>query len=155
MLQLLLQCRCTALLATVLVLLCCGPMLGGCGVDSHAASAPVTSSRYTLTAGQSVAITPTLTLKLDRINDSRCKQGAVCVWEGFISYTFTLSKKSESSTVVLSEAMPNSAPTAERYGLRLTLAGLEPATPPALDAPVPDYRVTLQVDVTPVPSHRP
>ena len=65
--------RLTSLLALAA---CAGlPLLQGCGADSRAASAPVmaavTSARYTFTDGQRVAITPALTLKLDRINDSR------------------------------------------------------------------------------------
>ena len=152
-------CRHVGALLTALAVLPAMPLLSACGADSHAAGtaapapARLTSARYTFRVGQPVAITPLLTMTLERINDSRCKHGAVCVWEGYISYTFSLSKKSGASTVVLSEAMPDSAPSMVRDGLRFTLAGLAPAAPPALNAPPPDYRVTLRVDVT--PSHSP
>jgi hypothetical protein len=126
--------------------------LPGCSAERQAgtpAAPRLTSARYTLGGGESVALTPQMTLKLDRINDSRCKKAAVCVWEGHISYTFILSTKTGATPIVLSDSMPNATPTAVRQGLRFTLAGVEPATPPALDAPVPVYRVTLQVDVMP------
>ncbi|WP_377703395.1 hypothetical protein [Pseudoduganella sp. UC29_71] len=106
------------------------------------------SATYTLSAGQSVALTPTATLKLERVNDSRCKTGAVCVWEGYISYSFVLTNNGNSSSFVLAEKMPGGSNTATQQGLRFTLTGLEPPEPPALNAPVPTYRVSLRVDIS-------
>lgn len=107
-----------------------------------------TSATYTFTAGQSVALTPTTTLKLERVNDSRCKTGAVCVWEGYISYSFVLTSNGSASNFVLAEKMPGGSNTTTQQGLRFTLAGLEPPEPPALHAPAPTYRVSLRVDIS-------
>ncbi|KQV91114.1 hypothetical protein ASD15_03425 [Massilia sp. Root351] len=106
------------------------------------------SATYTLTAGQSVALTPTATLKLERVNDSRCKTGAVCVWEGYISYSFVLTNNGNASNFVLAEKMPGGSNTATQQGLRFTLTGLEPPDPPAVHAPAPTYRVSLRVDIS-------
>lgn len=75
----------------------------GSGEQPAPASPQRTSATYTLSAGQSVALTPTASLKLERVNDSRCKTGAVCVWEGYISYSFVLTNNGNSSSFVLSE----------------------------------------------------
>jgi hypothetical protein len=120
----------------------------GGGGDAPAPAPQRKSATYTLTAGQSVALTPTATLKLERINDSRCKTGAVCVWEGYISYSFMLTNNGNSSNFVLAEKMPGGSNTATQQGLRFTLGGVEPADPPALNAPAPTYRVSLRVDVS-------
>ncbi len=125
-------------------------LLSACGAattNSSSETTPPTArgASYVLAVGQSVALPSGVTLKLDRVNDSRCKTGAVCVWQGYISYSFTLTNKEGASTLVLSDSMPGGSPTASRANLVLTLAGAEPATPPALHGPEPDYRVTVKV----------
>ncbi|WP_035372916.1 hypothetical protein [Pseudoduganella violaceinigra] len=114
--------------------------------DSHAA--PRTSASYRLAQGESVTLAPAVVLKLERVNDSRCKQGAVCVWAGYISYSFLLSGPQGSTSFVLAEDMPGAAKSATRNGLTFTLEGLEPAEVPALKAPAPDYRVSLRVTIS-------
>jgi hypothetical protein len=103
---------------------------------------------YVLTQDQSVAVTPAIRIKLVRINDSRCKQGAVCVWPGYISYTFSLIGKKGSSTFVLAENMPGGRKSITRQKLMFTLVRVDPEQPPAVDAPTPNYRVSLRVDAT-------
>jgi hypothetical protein len=120
----------------------------GGGKPTTPPAPPRTSASYTLSAGQSVALTPSASLKLERVNDSRCKTGAVCVWEGYISYSFVLTNKGNSSSFVLSEKMPGAANTITQQGLRFTLDGVEPAEPPALHAPAPTYRVSLRVEIS-------
>lgn len=107
-----------------------------------------TSASYTLSPGQSVALTPSASLALERVNDSRCKTGAVCVWEGYISYSFVLNNNGNSNAFVLSEKMPGAANTVALQGLRFTLTGVEPAEAPGMDAPTPAYRVSLRVDIS-------
>ena len=108
-----------------------------------------TSASYTLRQGESVTLAPGTTLKLERINDSRCKQGAVCVWAGYISYAFVLTGPQGQRNFVLAENMPNASPTATQDGLTFALESLEPPEPPALHAPAPDYRVSLRVIIAP------
>ena len=55
----------------------------------QAAANPGAAS-YVLRAGQNILVAPGTKLTLDRINDSRCRTGAVCVWAGYISYSFIL-----------------------------------------------------------------
>src|SRR5262245_58072993 len=116
--------------------------------DNAGKSPPRTSASYVLGQGQSVTLAPDVTLRLERINDSRCKKGAVCVWAGYISYSFVLHDKQGDSTFVLAEDMPGAGKTITRNGLTFTLQGLEPAEPPALRAPAPDYRVSLRVNIS-------
>lgn len=117
--------------------------------DANASPAPRrTSVDYVLSPGQSVAIAPSVTLKLDHVNDSRCKTGAVCVWAGYLSYSFTLSSPQGNSAFVLSDTMPNGSKSAVQQKLRFTLLSTEPDTPPTAKQPAPPYRVTLQVAIT-------
>lgn len=124
--------------------------LNACGVSpSNATPVPQrTSAVYTLTPGQTIALTPTASVKLERVNDSRCKTGAVCVWKGYISYSFTLNSNGASSSFVLADDTPGVSQSVTQQGLRFTLAGVEPADPPAVDAPAPIYRVSLRVDIS-------
>jgi len=133
---------CFAGLSLVIAAACSAPPAG---TASH--PAPRTSESYVLTQGETVTLAPSTTLKLERINDSRCKAGAVCVWAGYISYSFVLNDKKGSSNFVLADDMPGAAKTLTRNGLTFTLQGLEPAEPPALKAPPPNYRVSLRVNI--------
>ena len=137
-------------------------MLYACGAASgagrQATIAPVRfSNTYVLRQGASVAITPAASanegvaagapvLRLERVNDSRCRTGDVCVWAGYISYSFTLTPPNgEASNFVLSDSMPNGKTSVALAGLTFTLAGVEPQAVPAKNEAAPDYRVSLKV----------
>jgi hypothetical protein len=109
---------------------------------------PRTSASYLLAQGETISLAPAVTLKLERVNDSRCKQGAVCVWAGYISYSFVLTDLQGRTSFLLAEDMPGAEKTVTRNGLTFTLLGLEPAEPPSLKAPAPDYRVSLRVNIS-------
>lgn len=121
--------------------------LSACGVASNAATmaAPPASATHVMAVGQSVPITESENLTLERVNDSRCKTGAVCVWAGYVSYSFTLSGKNGSSSFVLSDAMPGGPKEVTQDKLTFALVAAEPAAAPALNGPAPDYRVTVKV----------
>jgi hypothetical protein len=116
--------------------------------DSSTRPAPRTSASYRLAPGETVTLAPTVTLKLERVNDSRCKTGAVCVWAGYISYSFVLRDQQGQTSFLLAQDMPGAQKAVTRKGLTFTLLGLEPAEPPALKAPAPDYRVSLRVNIS-------
>ncbi|MQA20577.1 hypothetical protein [Rugamonas rivuli] len=143
-------------------------LLHACGSASavgRAGAAPAQQAfaqDYVLTQGASVAITPAATpgisgstasapsLKLERVNDSRCRTGAVCVWAGYISYSFALTAADGStSNFVLSDSMPNASPSVTQNGLTFTLTGVEPQAVPAKNEAAPDYRVSLRVSNAP------
>jgi hypothetical protein len=109
---------------------------------------PRTSANYVLAPGESVTLAPAITLQLARVNDSRCKKGTVCVWAGYISYTFVLTDRQGQTSFLLAEDMPGASKAVTRNGLTFTLQGLEPAEPPALKATAPDYRVSLRVNIS-------
>lgn len=116
--------------------------------DSASRPPPRTSASYVLAPGEIVTLAPAVTLKLERINDSRCKKGAVCVWAGYISYSFVLADKQGNTSFVLAEDMPGASKSLTRNGLTFTLQGLDPAEPPAMKAPAPHYRVSLRVNIS-------
>jgi len=144
-------------------------MLHACGsasaVGRPAAAPQPFAQTYVLTQGASVAIAPAAapgisgatgatagapSLKLERVNDSRCRVGAVCVWAGYISYSFALTAADgTTSNFVLSDSMPNARPSVTQNGLTFTLTGVEPQAVPAKNEATPDYRVSLRVSNAP------
>jgi len=122
---------------------------GGDPMAQNKTVAPArTSASYALRQGEAVTLGPDTTLKLERVNDSRCKKGAVCVWAGYISYTFTLKNTAGSRDFVLAENMPNASPTVTQDGLTFALESLEPPEPPALHASAaPEYRINVRVTI--------
>lgn len=141
------------LVAVMAALHACGAAKG----VGRVAPAPFTTT-YVLTQGASATIAAAAVsagsgvapaapvVRLERVNDSRCHAGAVCVWAGYISFSFTLRQPDGTiSNFVLSDNMPNGTPSISRAGLTFTLAGFEPQAPPAKNAAPPDYRVSLKV----------
>ena len=141
------------LLAAIMAMLYACGAASGAGRQTSIAPARF-SNTYVLRQGASVPITPTTegvaagapVLRLERVNDSRCRTGDVCVWAGYISYSFTLTPPTgEASNFVLSDSMPNGKTSVALAGLTFTLAGVEPQAVPAKNEPAPDYRVSLKV----------
>ncbi|WP_348699255.1 hypothetical protein [Duganella fentianensis] len=148
-------------------LIACMALLYACnGALGRAAATPTPVTRdIVLTQGASVALTAIASpnrasdasdtssapqLKLERVNDSRCRTGVVCVWAGYISYSFVLTGTDGStSQFVLSDNMPNARPSITEQGWTITLTGLEPQTAPAKDEIAPNYRVSLRVSNAP------
>jgi len=128
-------------------------VLAGCGAPSSASDAENTPRTVTqvLTPGQQVAITATDTLKLERVNDSRCRKGAVCVWKGYVSYSFSLIGKSGNTDITLSDSMPGGASSVTVNHLTFTLLDVDPDTPPAMNAAEPTYRVKVKITQNAIP----
>lgn len=130
-------------------------LLGACGASSGlgapfseqipATRSAATGIQLSMTAGQAVSLTTDTTLTLERINDSRCKVGQVCVWAGYLSYTFKLSTTSGISTFTLSEAMPGGASTRQVDQLLFSLPGSDPLAAPTARAATASDRVTVEV----------
>jgi len=125
-----------------------------------AAAPDMITRELVLTQGASVRLTPAVSpgsaadasapqLTLERINDSRCRQGMVCVWAGYISYSFVLTGPGGRSNFVLSENMPNASASTTQQGWTITLTGLEPQAAPAKNETAPQYRVSLRVSNAP------
>ncbi|WP_343730106.1 hypothetical protein [Duganella sp.] len=146
------------LVAVMAALHACGSTSSVAGVKRSSAPAAFTQT-YVLRQGSSVMITPAATanggasvapsapvLRLERVNDSRCREGAVCVWAGYISFSFALQQPDGSaSNFVLSDNMPNGTPSVTRNGLSFTLAGFTPQQAPSKNETTPDYQVSLKV----------
>jgi len=129
----------------------CAGVFAACGISPAESGAPASqpaSQTYVFSQGQTINLAPDTTLKLDKVNDSRCRPGAVCVWKGYISFTFIVTRHGQSNQFVLAEDMPNGSNTATQQGLRFTLGALDPIEPAPLNAPRPAYKVSLRVDIS-------
>lgn len=145
----------SALLRQLVVLPALAALMAGlhaCGADGGQPIPPAAySATYQLRQGDTVTLGTALAggaaprVRLERVNDSRCRAGAVCVWAGYISFSFTLLTDGASSSFVLSDTMPNGTRSASRNGLYFTLLAYEPRSVPAKAEPAPDYRVSLKV----------
>jgi len=132
---------------------------GSAGTVQRTVAPASFTQTYVLRQGASAVITPAAAagrsagmasaapvVRLERVNDSRCRTGAVCVWAGYISFSFVLQQPDGSaSNFVLSDSMPNGSPTATQSGLNFTLAGFTPQQAPSKNDPAPDYQVSLKV----------
>jgi hypothetical protein len=132
-------------------LLCSAPvLLGGLvllhagGAASQTGAAPFDQT-LELRPGQSVALPAVdgrpASLRLDHVNDSRCRPNKVCVWKGYISYSFTYRQGEADSSFVLAEDMPGASKTVTQNGLTFALLD----SPSARSETTPDYRVSLRV----------
>jgi hypothetical protein len=144
----------SALLRQLIVLPALAALMAGlhaCGAGGGPPPPAAYSSTYQLRQGDTVTLQAALAggaaprVRLERVNDSRCRAGAVCVWAGYISFSFTLLADGNSSSFVLSDNMPNGSSSASRNGLHFTLLAYEPRTVPAKAEPAPDYQVSLKV----------
>ena len=136
----------------------CGSASGTSRAAASAQQQPFNTT-YVLAQGASAMIAPAAqpasgktgtlvapVVRLDRVNDSRCREGAVCVWAGYISYSFSLTRPDgATSNFVLSDSMPNGATSVTQDGLTFTLVGVEPQTVPPKNDIIPDYRVSIRV----------
>jgi len=145
------------LVAVMAALHACGSA-GVVGTAPRAVAPAPFSQTYLLRQGVGTVIAPAApagraslagaapVVRLERVNDSRCRTGAVCVWAGYISFSFVLQQPDgATSNFVLSDNMPNGSPSATRDGLNFTLAGFTPQQVPAKNDLAPDYQVSLKV----------
>jgi hypothetical protein len=107
-------------LVSLLVLLA----LASC-VAGRAADDPSTGT-WTLAVGRAVALPGDAggTIVLDKVDDSRCPIGVVCVWEGEATAHLTLQGGDGPDLTV--DLSLHSKPTAEVRGLELRLTAVEP-----------------------------
>jgi len=145
---------------SLISVLCAAPLLFGGLMVLHADGAashqdPARAAPFSVTLelrqGQSAAM-PTVdgnpaSIRLDHINDSRCRPREVCVWKGYISYSFTYREGQAGSSFVLAEDMPGASKSITQNGLTFSLAQPSPVRSEA----TPDYRVSLRVSNTSPP----
>lgn len=131
---------------------------GSAGTAQRAVAPAAFTQTYLLRQGASAIIAPAVAssrasmastapvVRLERVNDSRCRTGAVCVWAGYISFSFVLQQPDGStSNFVLSHDLPNGSASTTQGGLNFTLDGFTPQQVPSKNDSAPDYQVSLKV----------
>jgi hypothetical protein len=82
----------------------------------------------TLAAGQTAAVTPTLTIRFDHVEtDSRCPVDAVCVWAGEAIVVLSAHVLNEADEDLALRITGGQGSTASHGGYTLQLSRLEPA----------------------------
>ena len=115
----------------------------GCGTSSVSSGL---GERFTLKVGETVKIASEgLTLKLDKVlNDSRCPDGASCVWAGQVQCLVTVELNGKKEQITLTQLGSTASTTQiySRYYLDFDVAPY-----PKLGATISssDYRLNLKV----------
>jgi hypothetical protein len=114
----------------------------------------IKDASYSLSQGATAVIADHVTVTLDKVADSRCPEGTMCVRQGGVAWTFTLRAGERVETFTLTDESPSIAP-ASVEGMRLSVdPGLPPVAPRRADMrqgempapqPAPPSNVTLQV----------
>lgn len=87
-------------------------------VNTNAPATPPVSTlgtfntAITFSVGDTATFTDGLTVKLEKINDSRCPEDVQCVWAGELAAEFVIGGNVETATVLLSESRGNRTSTA-------------------------------------------
>ncbi|HEU4852600.1 MAG TPA: hypothetical protein VFT37_10655 [Telluria sp.] len=131
----------------------CASVLAASALAMQPADA-IRDASYTLSEGASATIADDVTITLDKVADSRCPEGTMCVRKGGLAWTFTLRAGERVETFTLTDESPSFTP-ASVDGLRLSVdPGLPPAAPRRADMrqgetpaapPPPATHVTVQV----------
>ncbi len=111
----------------------------GCAGGSVAAPS---SGVWTLAVGQAIGLPEGGSVVLDKVDDSRCPIGVVCVWEGDSTAHLTFRGSGPPDESIALSLRVRSAGAA--HGLELRLAAVAPA--PRVDTPVDPaaYRATVE-----------
>lgn len=131
-----------------------------CGAPRQATArphpaAPAPAQEITLKAGESAGVgAGGFTLVFERVeSDSRCPEGARCVWAGDAIVRLAIEERdtSESRTIVRLHTNPRGTREVRHANVRIRLVSLEPR--PTLDREIDpaEYRVRLSVAEDPGP----
>ena len=116
--------------------------LAGCA--GIATEMPAQSGSHPLAEHQSAALTPTVSVHYDRFSDSRCPQGAMCIWAGKVSYHFTLASQAGMESFALDyEGAHYAAKTLPGVTFGISFAGVR-------ERPIAEHAVVLEVTAAPL-----
>lgn len=96
---------------------------------------------YPLEEHQAAALSKTVSVRYDKFVDSRCPQGALCIWAGKVSYHFTVTSLAGSETFALDyEGHQHAATTLTGVSFGISFAGVR-------ERPAAAHAVVLEVAV--------
>lgn len=121
-----------------------------CSLAGCAGIAPkmmLLSGSHPLAEHQSVNLTLSVAVRYDRLIDSRCPTGAMCIWDGKVSYHFTLTSAAGKERFALDyEGEQYAAKTLPGVNFGISFAGVR-------ERPIAEHAVVLEVAAPPVASH--
>ena len=114
-----------------------GYSVAGCA--GVATEMPVQSGSHPLAEHQSVALTPSVSVRYDSFADSRCPNGAMCIWAGKVSYHFTLASQAGIERFALDyEGAQHASKTLSGINFGISFAGVR-------ERPSVEHAVVLEV----------
>lgn len=120
-------------------LLCATVLYSLAGCAGTTLDQPLRGGSFPLALHQTVALSPTVSVRYDSFTDSRCPPGAMCIWAGKVSYNFTLASKASTEKFALDyegdEAVSTTLPGV-RFGI--SFAGVK-------NRPLAEHAVVLEV----------
>jgi len=119
---------------------CAAALLAGCATPCLTTVEP---GRYTLTKGVPVPVSPNANLTLVRVDDSRCPEGAQCIWAGKISYQLVLDACGKTHPVSLERRQQPVAITGTSASISVVPEDEPPPRRPASAPPVRTVRVLI------------
>jgi hypothetical protein len=105
---------------------------------------PVKDATLTLQPQQTLALSKTITLRYDRVVDTRCPKGVLCVWAGKVVYHFTLAGVGGTESFALEADKPRYLSKVVK-GVTIVLATTEPPDVVAPGEPQPEHPVTVSI----------
>ncbi|HEU4852601.1 MAG TPA: hypothetical protein VFT37_10660 [Telluria sp.] len=119
---------------------CAAVLLSGCATPCLDTVEP---GRYVLTKGVPTPLSPSASLTLTEVEDSRCPAGVQCVWAGRLAYVLSLQSCAKSETFKLTQDA--GAHIGQRVPARVSLAPGKP--PPPRSAGLVSPVTTVEVDI--------
>lgn len=120
---------------------------------------PQTLQNVEAAYGSSIQVTglssQSLTIQVDKIEDSRCPTNAVCIWMGIAKATLKLTEGTQTADVVLSipgcsscnpEIKSKETVSLGSNQYALTLQAISPYPEAGKETPLKDYKVKVQVE---------
>jgi hypothetical protein len=122
-------------------LLCASILYSLAGCAGTPLEQPLRGGSFPLAEHQSVALSPTASVRYDSFTDSRCPPGAMCIWAGKVSYNFTLTSQAGAEKFALDyEGAEYASTTLPGVGFGISFAGVK-------NRPIAEHAVVLEVAV--------
>ncbi|XUX00344.1 MAG: hypothetical protein TUN42_10760 [Dehalogenimonas sp.] len=126
-----------------------GSALAGCGSGSNTISASL-GDKFALKVGQSADISAeSLKVTFDKVlNDSRCPDGATCIWAGQVQCLVTLDLNGKKAQITLTQ-LGSTDPTSQEYDRYKIAFNVTPYPKLNQTISTSDYRLNMTITKKP------